>query len=262
MCHLLRGILLCLLLVCPALGMGRRERRLRNRSRKYGGDRGQHGCIGSAGYTWCAAVSECVRLWELEDGHPCNSEKHQLSDQIEDPAASSQCSTAHCRMLCPNGWAKDENGCDKFCECAVAPTSIGAEKKRIYVHPYLIDCEGVVPMKCMQVKSELDSPWELFYDQIKGYRHEEGVSAVLVVNVSSVENPPADGSSLSYKLVHTESQERCKVFRCKSCPGGYKTELNGCPTCDCCSEVMCMLFCPPDGKFAKGIDSCNTCSCP
>jgi hypothetical protein len=30
-----------------------------------GADRDAHGCIGSAGYTWCAQQSACVRPWEL-----------------------------------------------------------------------------------------------------------------------------------------------------------------------------------------------------
>ncbi len=34
-----------------------------------GGDRDEHGCIGSAGYSWCEAKSKCIRIWE-ED---CNS---------------------------------------------------------------------------------------------------------------------------------------------------------------------------------------------
>lgn len=33
-----------------------------------GGDRDEHGCIGSAGYQWCARLGECVRPWELESG--------------------------------------------------------------------------------------------------------------------------------------------------------------------------------------------------
>ena len=31
-----------------------------------GADRDEHGCIGSAGYQWCAKLGECVRPWELE----------------------------------------------------------------------------------------------------------------------------------------------------------------------------------------------------
>lgn len=34
-----------------------------------GGDRDEHGCIGSAGYSWCEAKKKCIRIFE-ED---CNS---------------------------------------------------------------------------------------------------------------------------------------------------------------------------------------------
>ena len=30
-----------------------------------GGDRDAHGCIGSAGYRWCAAQNACVRPWRV-----------------------------------------------------------------------------------------------------------------------------------------------------------------------------------------------------
>lgn len=29
-----------------------------------GGDRDEHGCIGSAGYSWCAPKDKCLRIWE------------------------------------------------------------------------------------------------------------------------------------------------------------------------------------------------------
>lgn len=29
-----------------------------------GGDRDVHGCIGSAGYSWCSAKNKCLRVWE------------------------------------------------------------------------------------------------------------------------------------------------------------------------------------------------------
>lgn len=32
--------------------------------RLVGNDRDEHGCIGSAGYTWSYALHDCVRLWE------------------------------------------------------------------------------------------------------------------------------------------------------------------------------------------------------
>jgi len=29
-----------------------------------GGDRDEHGCIGSAGYSWCEPKNKCLRIWE------------------------------------------------------------------------------------------------------------------------------------------------------------------------------------------------------
>lgn len=29
-----------------------------------GSDRDEHGCIGSAGYTWCEIKQKCLRTWE------------------------------------------------------------------------------------------------------------------------------------------------------------------------------------------------------
>ncbi len=36
-----------------------------------GGDRDEHGCIGSAGYSWCEGKNKCLRQWEEE----CESKK-------------------------------------------------------------------------------------------------------------------------------------------------------------------------------------------
>ena len=33
--------------------------------RMVGGDRDRHGCIGSAGYSWCGYTRQCERPWEL-----------------------------------------------------------------------------------------------------------------------------------------------------------------------------------------------------
>ncbi|MDD1780978.1 serine protease [Enterovibrio sp. ZSDZ35] len=30
-----------------------------------GADKDEHGCIGSAGYAWCASTNQCERSWEL-----------------------------------------------------------------------------------------------------------------------------------------------------------------------------------------------------
>lgn len=34
-----------------------------------GSDRDEHGCIGSAGYSWCERTKQCERPWELAQKH-------------------------------------------------------------------------------------------------------------------------------------------------------------------------------------------------
>jgi hypothetical protein len=42
-----------------------------------GGDRDEHGCLGSAGYTWCEEKKKCLRTWEEEC--PAKEEKDILA---------------------------------------------------------------------------------------------------------------------------------------------------------------------------------------
>jgi hypothetical protein len=39
---------------------------IEQKSEVVGGDRDEHGCMGSAGYQWCEKLGKCVRPWELE----------------------------------------------------------------------------------------------------------------------------------------------------------------------------------------------------
>ena len=34
-----------------------------------GGDKDEHGCIGSAGYSWCEIKQKCLRVWEEKCGN-------------------------------------------------------------------------------------------------------------------------------------------------------------------------------------------------
>lgn len=45
-----------------------------------GNDKDEHGCIGSAGYTWCEAKNKCLRSWEEECGQ--NDSSKNVSDNI------------------------------------------------------------------------------------------------------------------------------------------------------------------------------------
>jgi heat shock protein HslJ len=94
-------------------------------------------------------------------------------------------------------------------EEAAQPTdeaAMAGETQTLFVGPELVDCVGVGPMECMQVRRSPDEPYGLFYDQIEGFTFEPGFEYELLVSVTPVENPPADGSSLKYSLVEVKSK--------------------------------------------------------
>ena len=67
-----------------------------------GGDRDAHGCIGSAGYSWCEVTQKCIRSWEENctaspSGAPCKT----ASDC---PPGAARCVNGACTQY-------DEHGC-------------------------------------------------------------------------------------------------------------------------------------------------------
>jgi heat shock protein HslJ len=81
-----------------------------------------------------------------------------------------------------------------------------SDEVTMYVGSELVDCTGVAPQQCMQVRTSPDEDWSLFYDQIEGFAFEPGYEYELLVAVSEVPNPPADASRLRYELVELVSQ--------------------------------------------------------
>lgn len=81
-----------------------------------------------------------------------------------------------------------------------------ANQSTLYVGPNLVNCVGVSPQKCMQVRENPEDPWKLFYGQIDGFTYEEGYLYQLTVSQETVANPPADSSSIQYKLVEVVSK--------------------------------------------------------
>lgn len=90
-------------------------------------------------------------------------------------------------------------------------TLYGSEGVREFleVAPHRERCTGVAPMQCLKVrKIQYDNrglktevgPWELFYSNIEGFRHEPGVRNVLRVQRYERKNVPADASRYVYVL--------------------------------------------------------------
>ncbi len=86
------------------------------------------------------------------------------------------------------------------------PEPARSAEKTIYVGPELVDCVGVAPQQCMQVKGSPEAEYTLFYGNIEGFTFEPGYEYELIVTETQIENPPADASSIKWSLVEVVSQ--------------------------------------------------------
>lgn len=73
--------------------------------------------------------------------------------------------------------------------------------KVLYVASKLDDCAGMAPKKCMMVKEEEDAPWEIIYQEIEGFKYEEGYEYKIEVKRIEIPNAPADAPLFRYVLV-------------------------------------------------------------
>lgn len=90
-------------------------------------------------------------------------------------------------------------GCPRPPPAIVVELDIAAEK---------VPCVGESARMCLLV-SEDGGPLEAFYDDIDGYTHIWGVATTLRVDRQEIEEPPADGSSVSWtRLATTASTAR------------------------------------------------------
>ncbi|HEX7979838.1 MAG TPA: DUF4377 domain-containing protein [Gemmatimonadaceae bacterium] len=83
-----------------------------------------------------------------------------------------------------------------------------AERVTLEVDAHRVPCTGEARTRCLRVRVLPDTSWRLFYNRIEGFTYEEGYRWRLEVDRRRVPNPPADGSSLAYRLVRVISRER------------------------------------------------------
>lgn len=82
--------------------------------------------------------------------------------------------------------------------CAASPAAETAAATW-QVAPYKVPCRGESLQLCYWV-SKNGQDYEYFYDEIEGFHYTWGHTYALLVEEMTVENPPADASSLAYRL--------------------------------------------------------------
>ena len=81
---------------------------------------------------------------------------------------------------------------------------------RMRINHFTQNCVGVAPQPCLLVQQGNQigtDDWSLFYSSIAGFDYESGFTYDLWVEVKKVKNPPADASSLTYKLLEIIAKE-------------------------------------------------------
>ena len=77
---------------------------------------------------------------------------------------------------------------------------VGVEKEVLVAH-FVSDCVGVGPQQCLNVRESDEADWTLWYDPIEGFEHEAGYDYRLMVNETTISDPPADASSIRWTLI-------------------------------------------------------------
>lgn len=93
-------------------------------------------------------------------------------------------------------------------QCKPIPNSASGDEKIFIVASNTVDCTGIAPMKCLQVKEKESDNWGNFYSNIEGFTFEPGFEYVLRVRTEKSTNPPMDGSSIKYTLVKQVSKTK------------------------------------------------------
>jgi heat shock protein HslJ len=89
------------------------------------------------------------------------------------------------------------------------------EKKTMFINSYKVDCVGVGPMQCLQIKYAESEDWSYFYDGIDGFDFEPGYIYQIDVSVDTLDTAtlPADKSNLKYSLLNIVSKRRDMTYR-------------------------------------------------
>jgi len=82
------------------------------------------------------------------------------------------------------------------------------DEKTFIIAAQTVDCTGVAPMRCLQVKEKESDNWGNFYSNIEGFTYEPGFEYILKVKTEKIQNPPMDGSSIKYTLVQQVSKTK------------------------------------------------------
>lgn len=95
--------------------------------------------------------------------------------------------------------------------CLITISCHNHKETIMYINNHEESCVGVAPQKCLLIKFNTVDDWQYFYNTIEGFEYESGYFYKLKIKKQSIENPPADGSSLKYILVEIIEKSQSEI---------------------------------------------------
>lgn len=99
-----------------------------------------------------------------------------------------------------------------FAACGTARDNVAGQTEVMMINSEQVDCYGVAPMKCFQVKlvhdGKPEGEWTNMYTSIAGFDYEPGYVYTLEVKKETLDarNVPQDASSVRYTLIKVLSK--------------------------------------------------------
>ena len=131
-------------------------------------------------------------------------------------------------------------------------------EQTIWINSAKVDCVGVGPMQCFNVKNSESEDWTNFYQEIKGFNFEPGYIYKLKISVDTLDrsNLPADKSYLEYKLIEILSKDKDPFLPLNDI--WMVTQLKGIDNLkDIALESLPTLELNTRSMSIKGSDGCN-----
>ena len=82
----------------------------------------------------------------------------------------------------------------------------GETEEQLSFDHFKIECYGLGATFCLQSSRDNGQTYQSFFNSISGFNYQWGKSYDVIVAWRRVDNPPADGSSRSYRLVRIVSE--------------------------------------------------------
>ncbi|KAI0222387.1 Papilin [Lamellibrachia satsuma] len=178
------------------------------------------------------------------------------------------CRPVTCRMMCPFGFAKADNGC-AVCQCINPCQGVTCRRGEICL-PERRSCEKSpcpVVGKCFATRSDLEAKCSLPLEVgLCSSRQSRWFFNTTSSHCEAFNYTGCRGNDNRFETrsacKQTCEPHRCEPVRCKMfCPFGWVKDVNGCDICQCvnpCKNVTCLETerCMPERR------ACMTSSCP